>query len=109
MITGVSETWNDFPNPHRIEVDSCRPGCFNDPSLPIDRKWDWCPRGKNYVCTGEITESMVIEQIEKIVMGASYAGKNIKEKERKISGKHTKHGAQQGDDYSKSEVTGTPA
>jgi len=66
MITGVSEPWNDFPNPHRISVDVCRPGCFNDPTLPIDRGWNWCPRNKDYACTREITESMVIEQIDNI-------------------------------------------
>jgi autotransporter strand-loop-strand O-heptosyltransferase len=66
MITGVSEPWNDFPTPYRIAVDVCRPGCFNDPSLPIDRGWLWCPRNKNYACTREITESMVMEQIDRI-------------------------------------------
>ena len=63
MITGVSEEWNDFPNPHRVSVDVCRPGCFNDPNIPIDRSWAWCPCGKDYACTREITEGMVIEQI----------------------------------------------
>jgi autotransporter strand-loop-strand O-heptosyltransferase len=66
MITGVSEPWNDFPNPYRVAIDVCRPGCFNDPFLPIDRGWDWCPRKKDYACTRDITESMVIKQIDKI-------------------------------------------
>ena len=66
MISGITEPWNDFPNPYRIAIDVCRPGCFNDPALPIDRGWDWCPRKKNFACTREITEDMVIEQIGKL-------------------------------------------
>jgi len=67
VVTGVSEPWNDFPNEHRVAIDVCRPGCFNDPSIPISRGWEWCPRGKDYACTKEITEQMVFDQIDKIV------------------------------------------
>jgi hypothetical protein len=75
MITGVSEEWNDFPNPHRIAINNevCGIGCFNDPAHKIDRGWEWCPRGKDYVCTSAITEEMVITEIEKII-GISYTG-----------------------------------
>jgi autotransporter strand-loop-strand O-heptosyltransferase len=68
MITGVSEEWNDFPNPYRIAINNkvCGVGCFNDPALPIDRGWLWCPRGKNYACTSEITEHMVYEKIHEL-------------------------------------------
>ncbi|MFA5346506.1 MAG: autotransporter strand-loop-strand O-heptosyltransferase [Methanoregula sp.] len=68
FITGVSEEWNDFPNLYRIAINNevCGIGCFNDPSLPINRSWEWCPREKNYACTREITPKMVIEQIERI-------------------------------------------
>lgn len=67
MITGVSEPWNDFPNEHRISIDICRPGCFNAPEFPIERGWEFCPRKKDYACTREITEAMVIEHIDKLV------------------------------------------
>lgn len=66
MITGVSAEFNDFPNPYRVSVNSCTPGCFNDPSIPIDRGFEWCPRNKDYACTKEITETMVIQMIDKI-------------------------------------------
>ena len=68
MITGVSEEWNDFPIPYRIAINNevCGVGCFNDKTLPIDRGWNWCPRNKNFACTGEITETMVISMIEKL-------------------------------------------
>jgi autotransporter strand-loop-strand O-heptosyltransferase len=73
MITGVSEPWNDFPNPYRVSSDVCRPGCFNDPSLPINRGWEWCPRNKNYECTRAITEGMVIEAINRLRKDYGYA------------------------------------
>jgi autotransporter strand-loop-strand O-heptosyltransferase len=66
MITGVSEPWNDFPNPHRIAIDVCRPGCFNAPELPIERGWHFCPRKKDYACTRDITEELVIAEINKM-------------------------------------------
>lgn len=67
MITGVSEPWNDPENPYRVSIDTCRPGCFNDPSIPIDRGWEWCPRKRDYACTREITEEMVFETIERLL------------------------------------------
>jgi autotransporter strand-loop-strand O-heptosyltransferase len=69
MITGVSEEWNDFSNPYRIAINNevCGIGCFNDPSLPISRAWEWCPRNKNYSCTREITEIMVMETINRLI------------------------------------------
>jgi len=75
MITGVSEPWNDFPNPYRIDSDVCRPGCFNDPSVPINRGWDWCPREKSYACTNVITEEAVMKMIDKVVEDFNYASK----------------------------------
>jgi len=67
MITGVSEEWNDFPNPYRISIDTdCRP-CFNDTSVPISRDWAWCySPDEKYKCTARITEEMVFEMIDKI-------------------------------------------
>jgi hypothetical protein len=66
MITGVSEPFNDPLDTYRVEVDVCRPGCFNDPSLPIDRGWHWCPRGKDYACTREVTEDMVMKAVMEV-------------------------------------------
>ena len=66
LITGVSEEWNDYPNPYRVAIDvGCKP-CFNDASVPISRDWEWCHSGKNYACTREITEQMVFDMIDKI-------------------------------------------
>ena len=68
MISGISEEWNDFPNPYRIAINNvvCGIGCFNDKTLPINRDWNWCGRNKNFICTKEITEQMVIKVIEKL-------------------------------------------
>jgi autotransporter strand-loop-strand O-heptosyltransferase len=69
MLTGVSEEWNDFPNPYRIAINNevCGIGCFNDPTLPISRDWLWCPRDKDYICTGNITEQMVMDMIDQVM------------------------------------------
>jgi autotransporter strand-loop-strand O-heptosyltransferase len=86
LITGVSEEWNDAPNPYRVAInhDVCGIGCFNDPSLPISRDWLWCPRNKDYACTREITEEMVIEQINKIRKEKGYAAEKGKVKCRGV-------------------------
>ena len=107
MITGVSIAENDFPNEHRVSVDVCTPGCFHDPKFPIDRGWDWCPRGKDFICTKEITEDMVIEQIDKI-RGVNHAGINKKEG-WKVQSEYPKRHKKQGDNSGKSEVSGTLA
>jgi autotransporter strand-loop-strand O-heptosyltransferase len=83
MITGVSEPWNDPPNPYRIQTEDCRPGCFNDPTLPIDRGWEWCARKKDYICTKNITERMVIDMIEKVVRGPNCTKVQSKKKKKK--------------------------
>ena len=89
QITGVSEEWNDFPNPYRVSVDTgCKP-CFNDPTIPIDRGWDWCINKDKFVCTREITEKMVIAKIDNII-GVNHASDNIKRSRRKVSGKNSK-------------------
>jgi autotransporter strand-loop-strand O-heptosyltransferase len=79
MVTGVSEDWNDFPNPYRVAIDACRPGCFNDPSLPIDRGMDWCPRKREYICTHDITEEMVMNTIYKLREDLGHAPQKRKE------------------------------
>lgn len=80
MITGVSEKWNDFPNPYRVSVDvGCKP-CFNDIAVPIDRNWHWCPSKKDYACTREITEEMVISTITQLRKEIGHASKKHRTK-----------------------------
>ena len=75
MITGVSEEWNDFPNPHRVDIGVCKPGCFNNTDFPINRGWEWCPRDRDYQCTREITPEIVIAEINKVRKEITHAGK----------------------------------
>ena len=66
MISGVSQEWNDFPNPYRISVDTgCEP-CFNNTKIEIERGWEWCVNEDKYICTRNITETMVISMIERV-------------------------------------------
>jgi autotransporter strand-loop-strand O-heptosyltransferase len=69
MITGVSQPWNDFPNPYRLAINEevCGIGCFNDPNLEINRGWEWCGRGKDYVCTKNITVDMAMDVVNRII------------------------------------------
>jgi hypothetical protein len=68
MITGVSEEWNDVPNPYRVSVKvaGCEP-CFNDLKVPISRDWDWCyNKDERFACTKQITVEMVKATIDKL-------------------------------------------
>lgn len=70
LISGYSAEWAemDVRNPlisRVINKDVCH-GCFNDPSLPLERgNWRWCPRGRDFECSKMITPEMVIEGINK--------------------------------------------
>jgi autotransporter strand-loop-strand O-heptosyltransferase len=104
MLTGVAEEWNDFPNPHRISVDTgCRP-CFNNPNIPIDRGWSWCPDDQSYKCTREITEDMVFEHINQI-REASHASKDQKEGES-LSSEHPERTQGEGNLVEESQISG---
>jgi len=68
MVSGFTAPW--FEPSQGVErvfnPDVCN-SCFNDPTLAFDRgDWMWCPRGKNFECSKEITSGMVIERINKI-------------------------------------------
>ena len=113
MISGISEEWNDFPNPYRIAINNevCGIGCFNDKTLPISRDWIWCPRNKDFACTREITETMVINMIEKIekLRGDKNAGKVNKTSKRKSKSVNTKRNSCKSNNSRKSESAGAIA
>lgn len=90
MLTGVSEEWNDFPTPYRIATKDCKP-CFNNPDIPINRSWDWCENTDKYVCTRNITEDMMKEQIDKLIKDTGYDTKKRRGK-KGDSKKHTGNG-----------------
>ena len=67
MIVGVSEPWNDPPNPYRVQMDvGCKP-CFNNVLVPINRGWEWCVNEDKYACTKAITPEMVIKAIDTLI------------------------------------------
>ena len=82
MLDGVAEEWNSFPNPHRVSIDICKPGCFNNTDFPINRGWEWCPRDRDYQCTREITVERVLNEVESIRKEIGYASKKQKTKSR---------------------------
>jgi autotransporter strand-loop-strand O-heptosyltransferase len=70
IISGVSEVWNEWPNPYRVINENVCHGCFNDITIPMDRGWEWCPRkegAERFECTREITSEMVIEKIKRLL------------------------------------------
>lgn len=84
MMTGVSEEWNDFPNPYRISVDvGCKP-CFNNPDVPIDRSWEWCPNEEKYKCTRAITPEMVIETINQMIADKDKTNASMDKEEERL-------------------------
>lgn len=68
LVSGFSKRWAEFNTPYRVINENVCNGCWNDTSHSFDKtKWDWCPRGKNFECTKNITPYMVIIQIEKVL------------------------------------------
>lgn len=68
LISGFSEKWCEFSTPYRVINESVCHGCFNDEKETFDRgKWDWCPRNKGFECTSEISSTMVIDQVKKLI------------------------------------------
>ncbi len=71
LISGFSKPFAEFNNPHRIINTNVCNGCWNDPSVRFDAgDWNWCPRGKNFICSKEITFEMVKPHIDYCVKGA---------------------------------------
>jgi autotransporter strand-loop-strand O-heptosyltransferase len=69
LVSGYSTEWAEMntgnPMVRRIiNTDVCH-GCFNDPSLPLERgNWRWCPRGRDFECSKMITAEQVIDAIK---------------------------------------------
>ena len=72
LISGYSTKWAemDYNNPlvERVINEKVCHGCFNDPSLNLERgDWRWCPRRRDFECTRLITPEMVIESINRLL------------------------------------------
>jgi CxxC motif-containing protein len=72
MISGFSKSWAEFYTPYRVINENVCNGCWNDTSHHFDKsKWDWCPRGKNFECSKEISPSQVISCINRLIRNDS--------------------------------------
>ena len=68
LISGFTAKWNEFYTPHRVVNESVCNSCWNDVSCPFNKgDWFWCPRNKDFECSKQITSSMVIEHIKKLI------------------------------------------
>ena len=68
LISGFTAKWNEFYTPYRVMNESVCNSCWNDVSCPFNKgDWFWCPRNKDFECSKQITSSMVIEHIKKLI------------------------------------------
>jgi len=68
LISGFSKPFAEFNTPYRVINENVCNGCWNNPNVSFDRgDWMWCPEGKNFECTKEITAEMVIEKINTLL------------------------------------------
>jgi autotransporter strand-loop-strand O-heptosyltransferase len=64
MVSGFTQEWNEFTTgiARVINKEVCH-GCINHTKYPFERgNWNWCPRGKNFECSREISADMVIQK-----------------------------------------------
>jgi autotransporter strand-loop-strand O-heptosyltransferase len=68
MISGFSDPKSEFNTPYRVHNKNVCNSCWNDDSLQFDRSnWMWCPRGKDFECSKQITFEMVKNNIDKCI------------------------------------------
>ena len=67
LISGFTGEYNEFYTPYRVFNEKVCNSCWNDPECRFDSlNWLWCPRGKKFECSSQITPEMVIEKINLI-------------------------------------------
>ena len=65
LISGFTAEFNEFDTPYRVLNKKVCNSCWNDASCRFDAgDWLWCPRGKNFECSSQITSEMVIEKVK---------------------------------------------
>lgn len=69
LISGFSDPKSEFFTPYRVHNKNVCNSCWNDTNFKFDaKKWDWCPRNKDFECSSMITFDMVKEQIDKCIL-----------------------------------------
>lgn len=73
MISGFSKPFAEFSNPYRVINSSVCHGCWNDLNHKFDASnWNWCPQGKNFICSKEISFSLVKQYIDNCIRSLKY-------------------------------------
>ena len=68
LISGFSNPISEFQTPYRVFNEKACNSCWNDLDENFDASnWLWCPRGKKFECSSQITPEMVIEKINLLV------------------------------------------
>ena len=68
LISGFSNPISEFQTPYRVFNEKVCNSCWNDLDENFDASnWLWCPRGKKFECSSQITPEMVIEKINLLV------------------------------------------
>lgn len=68
LVSGFSKGFAEFNTAYRVINENVCNGCWNDVSHVFDKsKWDWCPRGRDFECSKQITPEMVIDNINKLI------------------------------------------
>ena len=68
LISGFSDPKSEFFTPYRVHNKSVCNSCWNDINFKFDaKKWNWCPRNKDFECSSMITFEMVKEKIDKCI------------------------------------------
>lgn len=73
MISGFSKPFAEFSNPYRVINTSVCHGCWNDTNHKFDASdWNWCPNGKNFICSKEISFSLVKQYIDNCIRSLNH-------------------------------------
>ena len=70
VISGFTEPYSEMRTEClRVINEGVCHGCYNDVSHPFDRgNWNYCPRGKNFECSRQITPAMVKAKIDELMV-----------------------------------------
>ncbi|MCK9439407.1 autotransporter strand-loop-strand O-heptosyltransferase [Patescibacteria group bacterium] len=68
IISGCTKPFVEMQNCIRIFNSNVCNGCFNDPTIKLERNnWNFCPRNNNFICSTSITSEQVITKIKKVL------------------------------------------
>lgn len=68
LISGFTDSWNEFYTPYRVINKNVCNSCWNDSSIKFNASdWLYCPRNKNFECSSQITVDMVKEKIDQCI------------------------------------------